>query len=94
MSKANPQSSHFSGTLLKELKGIQYARQIEKIINPNFNSYATITKNGYFFCLTQEDLIVIQGLYENWFTNCYATEIDSIIGTSALDDSVYKWECP
>lgn len=94
MSKANPQSSHFSGTLIKELKGIQYARQIEKIINPNFNSCATITKNGYFFCLTQEDLIVIQGLYENWFTNCYATDIDRITETSALDGSVYKWECP
>ena len=94
MSKANPKSSYFSGTLIKELKGVQYARQIEKIINPNFNSYATITKNGYYFSLTKEDLIVIQGLYENWFTKCCATEIDRITETSALEGSIYKWECP
>lgn len=93
MSKANPSSSYFSGTLIKELKGIRYARQIEKVINPNFNSYATITKNGRFFCLTKEDLIVIQGLYENWFTNCYTKEMDGIT-KSALDGSIYKWDCP
>ena len=94
LQKANPRSSYFSGTLIKELKGIQYARQIEIILNPQFNPYATITKNGYFFQLTKEDLLVIQGLYENWFSTYYATDNNRITETSALDDSIYKWECP
>lgn len=94
MSKANPISSYFSGTLIKELKGIQYAREIEKIVNPFFNYNSTITKNGSFFSLTKEDLEVIQRLYENWFTSYHAIKINSIIGASALDGSVYKWESP
>lgn len=94
MSKANPHSSYFSDTVTKELKGIYYARKIEKTVNPFFNTNATITKNGCFFSLTKEDLIVIQGLYENWFTSYYAIKIKSIAGASALDGSVYKWECP
>lgn len=92
--KADPMLSYIKDTQYKELKGIRYARQIEKIIDSNFNTYATITKNGYFFCLTKEDLYVIQTLYWNWFTNYYAMENKKDTGTSALDGSIYKWECP
>ncbi len=41
--KADPMLSYIKDTQYKELKGIRYARQIEKIIDSNFNTYATIT---------------------------------------------------
>lgn len=93
MSKANPRSSCNPSTLYKEFKGIDCARQIEKLVNQNFNEYSTITKNGCFFCLTKDDLKIIQGLYENWFALYLARNEESFV-SNALDGSIYHWETP
>lgn len=93
MLKANPRSSYIPSTLYKEFKGIDYARQVEKLANQNFNEYATITKNGRFFCLTKDDLKIIQGLYENWFALYLARNEEPFV-SSALDGSIYRWETP
>ena len=85
----DPYSSYIPSVLIGEC----VVKYIEKIVNPEF-AFERITKNGKYYSLTIDDMIIIKELYEKWWKKAKESQQYPISGR-ALDGTIFKWEhCP
>ena len=83
----NTASSNIPSVYVGEI-AVKY---IEKIVDSKFDG-DRITKNGKYYALTLEDMVIIKGLYEVWWKR---KKNDPNYYDSALDSSIYQWApCP
>ena len=72
--------------------GEYFAKEIEVIVHPKFNIFTTIVKKGHKHSITLEDMIIIKGLYNEWWEH---KKYNPNYHRSALKGSKYKWKrCP
>ena len=93
--KFSPKDTNFKNTASSNIPSVYVGeiavKYIEKIVDSKFDG-DRITKNGKYYALTLEDMVIIKGLYEVWWKR---KKNDPNYYDSALDSSIYQWApCP